>query len=66
MIQLIMRTHVGLLLLCSIWTAVDPVQASLSGTNEEPLCCIPDEWEATLYVDFGTVFIDQVRGIIVP
>ena len=35
-----------------------PMSHTVSG-DKQHICCVPEEWEGTMYLDYGTVFIDS-------
>jgi hypothetical protein len=52
----------GVLSLSLLANVVSARRLSITRGNDQPisdaLCCVPDQWDARLFMDYGTVFID--------
>lgn len=52
--------QVSLFVFCGFFSRIDSIRLPESDFTDKNICCIQQEWEALIFLDYGTVFIDQV------
>lgn len=55
-----MQKSAILILLLSYCKVLCAISVPAFTNSDAEVCCIPADWEAHMYLDYGTVFIDQV------